>query len=108
MLEDALLDCPSVPGLKLLPAAQFARVRSLEPKQLRKILHTLSEKADFMLVTAYAVKASSVTLYNALEEANRKRGGSVSVGEVCNQDHAGRLLSMAVYGRWMSGSGVKG
>ena len=54
VLEDALLDCPSVPGLKLLPAAQFARVRSLEPKQLRKILHTLSEKADFVLIDAPA------------------------------------------------------
>ena len=75
------------------------------PALLEACAGVLSEKADFMLVTAYAVKASSVTLYNALEEANRKRGGSVSVGEVCNQDHAGRLLSMAVYGRWMSGSG---
>ena len=54
VLEDALLDCPSVPGLKLLPAAQFARVRSLEPKQLRKILCTLSEKADFVLIDAPA------------------------------------------------------
>ena len=77
------------------------------PALLEACAGVLSEKADFMLVTAYAVKASSVTLYNALEEANRKRGGCVSVGEVCNQDHAGRLLSMAVYGRWMSGSGVK-
>ena len=29
-LEQALLDAPSVPGLKLLPASQFARARSLD------------------------------------------------------------------------------
>lgn len=74
------------------------------PALLEACANVLSDRADFMLVTAYAVKASSVTLHNALTEVNRKRGGIVSVGEVCNQDSAGRLLSMAVYGRWMAGS----
>ncbi|MBR6090786.1 MAG: class I SAM-dependent methyltransferase [Anaerolineaceae bacterium] len=72
------------------------------PTLLQACADVLSEQADFMLVTAYAVKASSVTLYNALAEVNRKRKGSVSVGEVCNCDRGGRLLSMAVYGRWMA------
>ena len=63
----------------------------------------LSDHADFMLVTAYAVKASSVTLNNALCEVTRGRRGIVSTGEVCHCDKAGRLLSMAVYGRWMAG-----
>lgn len=75
------------------------------PALLEACAGVLSEKADFMLVTAYAVKASSVTLYNALSEVNRKRNGSVSVGEVCNCDDHGRLLSMAVYGRWMANNG---
>lgn len=75
------------------------------PALLETCAAVLSERADFMLVTAYAVKASSVTLYNALREVNRKRNGSVSVGEVCNCDDHGRMLSMAVYGRWMTHSG---
>ena len=53
-LSAALLECPAVPGLKLLPAAQFARVRSVEPKQLRRILWALSESADFVLLDAPA------------------------------------------------------
>ena len=73
------------------------------PALLEGCANLLSDRADFMLVTAYAVKASSVTLYNALSEVNHKHGGNVSVGEVCNRDNAGRLLSMAVYGRWMAG-----
>ena len=74
------------------------------PSLLEACAGVLSDQADFMLVTAYAVKASSVTLYNALSEVNRKRNGTVSVGEVCNCDKGGRLLSMAVYGRWMKDS----
>ena len=77
------------------------------PTLLEACANVLSDRADFMLVTAYAVKASSVTLYNALSEVNRKRGGSVSAGEVCNQDNGGRLLSMAVYGRWSAGQEQK-
>ena len=71
------------------------------PALLEACAAVLSDQADFMLVTAYAVKASSVTLYNALNEVTRTKGGTVSAGEVCHCDNAGRLLSMAVYGRWM-------
>ena len=53
-LEEALLECPAVPGLKLLPAAQFARVRTVEPKKLRRVLYALSESAEFVLIDAPA------------------------------------------------------
>ena len=53
-LESALLECPSVPGLKLLPASQFARARALESKQLKKILAALKEAFDFILLDAPA------------------------------------------------------
>ena len=53
-LEQALLDCPSVPGLKLLPAAQFSRVKALDSGRLRKILKSLKEKYDFILIDAPA------------------------------------------------------
>lgn len=71
------------------------------PALLEACSAVLSDEADFMLVTAYAVKASSVTLYNAIREVTARKGGSVSSGEVCHLDRGGRLLSMAVYGRWM-------
>lgn len=71
------------------------------PALLEACAAVLSDEADFMLVTAYAVKASSVTLYNAIREVRSGKGGEVSAGEVCHLDQGGRLLSMAVYGRWM-------
>lgn len=53
-LEDALLECPLFPGLMLLPASQFARVRSLDCGRFRKILKTLKESFDFVLIDSPA------------------------------------------------------
>ena len=53
-LEDALLECPSVPCLKLLPASQFARVRSLDCGRFRKILKRLKETFDYVLIDSPA------------------------------------------------------
>ncbi len=49
-LEDALLSLPGVPGLRLLPAAQFARVRDLDRKRFRRILGKIQEAADYILI----------------------------------------------------------
>ena len=49
-LEQALLDAPSVPGLKLLPASQFARARSLDCGRFKKILNALKDSFDFILI----------------------------------------------------------
>lgn len=71
------------------------------PELVQACRSILAADADFMLITAYAIKASSLTLNNSLSEITRNLGGSVSNGEVCLQDRSGgRLLSMAVYGRW--------
>ena len=53
-LDQALLDCPFSPGLKLLPASQFARVKDLDCGRLRKILKTLKKTYDFVLIDAPA------------------------------------------------------
>lgn len=53
-----------------------------------------------MLVTAYAVKASSVTVYNTVNEVMKGMVAVFPLGEVCLKDKSGgRLLSMAVYSR---------
>ncbi len=53
-LDQALLEVPAFPGLKLLPAAQFARARSLNSGKLRKILKSLKESFDFILIDSPA------------------------------------------------------
>ena len=65
-LEQALLDCPGVPGLKLLPASQFARVRAVEADRLRKILNELKQSFDFVLIDSPAgIEKGFRTLLNA-------------------------------------------
>ncbi len=49
-LEQALLPVPSLARLLLLPAAQFARVKDLDPRALKKILARLRRDADFIFV----------------------------------------------------------
>ena len=50
LLTQALLPVPGYPSLKLLPASQFARAKSLDPKKFRIILKTLEEEANFILI----------------------------------------------------------
>lgn len=49
-LDQALLPVPSVPGLSLLPAAQFARVADLKAEKLGHVLTELKASFDFVFV----------------------------------------------------------
>ena len=48
--EDAVLPCESWSGLFLLPAAQFARAKSIDAKRFRKLLTPLRAGFDFVLI----------------------------------------------------------
>ena len=50
LLEQALLSAEAAPGLKLLPASQFARAKALEPKSFRKVLGALRASSDVVLI----------------------------------------------------------
>jgi 23S rRNA (cytosine1962-C5)-methyltransferase len=63
----------------------------------------LSEKPRFVVVTAYAVKASALTLYYALQETMREKNGELAAGENVLEEKSGnRVLSTAVYASWSS------
>ena len=53
-LDQALLNCPDIPGLSLIPASQFARVKSLDSSRFKKMLNTLKESFDFILIDSPA------------------------------------------------------
>lgn len=66
LLSQALLSDLDLPGLRLLPAAQFARARDLSPKQLKKILSLLREDNDFILIDCPAgIERGLRTILNA-------------------------------------------
>lgn len=61
----------------------------------------LSDQALFCFVTAYAVKASALTLKTALENLPFPAGGVFEAGEfVLIENERGRCLPTAVFARW--------
>lgn len=50
LLSQAVLESPDVPGLFLLPAAQFARCRDLEAKKLMRMIALFRKQYDVILI----------------------------------------------------------
>jgi len=61
----------------------------------------LSNKPLFLVITAYAIRASALTLYYAVQEMLQGLEGELEAGEmVTNEKSAGRQLSLAITARW--------
>ena len=48
--DQAVLESEAVPSLYLLPAAQFARAKNLDPKKLTKIISALRSAYDYVFI----------------------------------------------------------
>jgi 23S rRNA (cytosine1962-C5)-methyltransferase len=74
--------------------------RSL-PELLQACRAVISPKPLFTVLTVYAVKASAVHVYNAMEGMINGLNGRLECGELVTvEKSAGRLLASAVYARW--------
>jgi len=83
------------------PKGEVWEFYKLLPELLAACGQVLSEEPRFILLTAYAVKASALTLDTAVREVTRPWGGTTECGEVVlTEKSAGRLLSTAVFCRW--------
>lgn len=66
----------------------------------------LSAQPLLIVITAYAVKASSITLHNAISEMMQGSKGMTTAGElVLREQSASRYLSTAIFSRWVSAGG---
>jgi 23S rRNA (cytosine1962-C5)-methyltransferase len=71
------------------------------PALLADCRQALSERPQFVVLTAYAVPLSALGLYNALEEALSSLGGAIEAGELALVERsAGRRLFTAIFARW--------
>lgn len=71
------------------------------PNLLQGCEEILSPQPSFLLLTAYAVKASALTLLRALQEQMQAHGGSITAGELVQQEASSqRYLSRAIYALW--------
>lgn len=88
------------------PKGEVWEFYKLLPELLEACRDSLGSNPAFVVLTAYAVKASAVTLYYAMEEMMRGWPGKTEVGEVVLQEKsAGRLISNAIFARWSSQKG---
>jgi 23S rRNA (cytosine1962-C5)-methyltransferase len=85
------------------PKGEVWEFYRLLPNLLEACRQVVADRPQFVLLTAYAVKASAITLYYAVEEMMRAWKGQVEAGEVALQEKsAGRVISMAIFARWMA------
>jgi 23S rRNA (cytosine1962-C5)-methyltransferase len=61
----------------------------------------LSPQPLFILLTAYAIRASALSLYYAMQETVAGLDGTLTAGElVLTERSGGRFLSTAIFARW--------
>jgi 23S rRNA (cytosine1962-C5)-methyltransferase len=71
------------------------------PRLLAACREALSDQPEFVILTAYAIRASALSLYNALGEMMAGFGGSLEAGELAIEEQGGgRRISLAIYARW--------
>lgn len=71
------------------------------PKLLETCINLLSDKPMFVIINAYAVSTSSVTLANILKDKLDKLNGKITNGELeITEKSGGRTLSTGIWGMW--------
>jgi 23S rRNA (cytosine1962-C5)-methyltransferase len=83
------------------PKGEVWEFYKLLPALLADCCAVLVDDPCFLLLTAYAVKASSLTLLEVIEELMSSFSGTTSAGELLLQEKsAGRYLSKAIFAYW--------
>jgi 23S rRNA (cytosine1962-C5)-methyltransferase len=73
------------------------------PSLLEECRLLFGKQPLFLVITAYAIRASALSLYYATQEMMHEHTGYLDAGELVLQEKsAGRLLSMAIYTRWQA------
>jgi len=71
------------------------------PELLKDCVKLLSDKPLFLIVNAYAVSTSSITLHNVLQSETSKLGGQIEFGELAlKESKRGLTLSTGIFARW--------
>ncbi len=83
------------------PKGEVWEFYRLLPALLNACQQILSQDPAFVVLTAYAIQASSLTMYFALKEQFKNLGGQVTFGELATPEKsAGRAVSNAIFARW--------
>jgi 23S rRNA (cytosine1962-C5)-methyltransferase len=73
------------------------------PYLLQEIKPLVISRPAFLVITAYAIRASALSLHYLIQEMMNGMDGTLTSGElVLTEKSAGRILSMAITSRWSS------
>lgn len=96
---DAIIMDPPIYGHG--PAGEIWDFNKDFPKLLENCKQILTPSPLFVLVNAYAISSSSITLANTLNDYFGELGGVIENGELTlKESSAGRLLSTGIWARW--------
>jgi len=83
------------------PSGQVWEFFESLPELMQNCRSILSEQPLFVLLTAYAIRASALSLHNMMLETFSGLEGNTESGElVLLEKSAERRLSMAIFSRW--------
>lgn len=83
------------------PQGQVWELFESLPELLENCRAILSPKPLFVILTAYAIRASALSAYYAVREMMAGLSGEIETGELALiETSAGRLLSTAIFARW--------
>ena len=83
------------------PQGQVWEFFELLPELLLNCRSILSDQPLFIILTAYAIRASALSIYYAMQDMTQGLNGSLETGELALvETSAGRMLSTAIYSRW--------
>lgn len=85
------------------PKGEVWEFFELLPDLLGSCVSILTAKPIFLVITAYAIRSSALTLFYELQEQFVRFQGEVTCGELVVQERsAQRMISLAIYARWSS------
>jgi 23S rRNA (cytosine1962-C5)-methyltransferase len=83
------------------PNGEVWRVQESLPALLDACRRLLTPEPLFVVLSAYAIKASALSLHHAVAEMMAGYAGKVVSGEmVLEEKSAGRLVSCSIFARW--------
>ncbi|MFA6000367.1 MAG: class I SAM-dependent methyltransferase [Candidatus Paceibacterota bacterium] len=83
------------------PKGEVWKIEEMLPRLLSLVQKVLSDKPLFVILTSYAIDASSLSLGYALEDMMKNHGGKAEQGELCVLEKSnGRLIPLANTAVW--------